>query len=142
MFYERRDGTLSILISIQPEYVDRIIGKEKVFDIRKLKPKRETPFKCLIYETTKKYKTRLFGLNCICQGRGKIVGEFICDKIIEFESEFWDDETFESIGTVYYDEDFGEREVRVFACNGEDNELCKKSCLTWAELRKYIGGGN
>ncbi len=36
-------------------------------------------------------------------GNGKVIGEFICSKITEFESEFWDDETYERIQTIIKD---------------------------------------
>lgn len=71
----------SVLISIQPKWVDKIASGEKTIEVRKSRPKLETPFKCYIYETTAKYKTRLFGLNCTCQGKGKVIGEFVCDRI-------------------------------------------------------------
>ena len=129
----------SVLISIQPKWVNKIASGEKTIEVRKTRPKLETPFKCYIYETTAKYKTRLLGLNCTCQGKGKVIGEFVCDKIVEHESEFWDDETYESIGYIDYDEEYGEREKYIFAENGEENTLCKHSCLTWNELREYIG---
>ena len=71
----------SVLISIQPKWVDKIVSGEKTLEVRKTRPKLETPFKCYIYETTAKYKTRLLGLNCTCQGKGKVMGEFVCDSI-------------------------------------------------------------
>lgn len=71
----------SVLISIQPKWVNKIVSGEKTLDVRKTRPKLETPFKCYIYETTAKYKTRLLGLNCTCQGKGKVMGEFVCDSI-------------------------------------------------------------
>ncbi len=71
----------SVLISIQPKWVNKIVSGEKTLEVRKTRPKLETPFKCYIYETTAKYKTRLLGLNCTCQGKGKVMGEFVCDSI-------------------------------------------------------------
>ena len=73
----------SVLISIQPKWVNKIVSGEKTLEVRKTRPKLETPFKCYIYETTAKYKTRLLGLNCTCQGRGKVIGEFVCDRVDE-----------------------------------------------------------
>ncbi len=130
-----------VLISTQPKWVNKILGGEKTIEVRKTRPTLETPFKCYIYETTAKYKTKLLGLNCTCQGKGKVIGEYICDGIQEYESEFWDDETFETIGKVSYDMETGEREVFHFVCNLEDNYVCQKSGLSWEELRQYVGQG-
>ena len=49
----------AVLISIQPKYVDLIAKGEKTIEVRKSRPKLETPFKCYIYETqgdTDEYK--------------------------------------------------------------------------------------
>lgn len=130
----------SVLISIQPKWVEKIAKGEKTIEVRKTRPKIETPFKCYIYET-KAYDT-LFGKGKpkkLCVGGGKVIGEFVCDKIVEHESEFWNDETYESIGYITYDEEDGEREKWIFAENGEENTLCKHACLTWNDLRDYIG---
>lgn len=110
----------SVLISIQPKWVDKIASGEKTIEVRKTRPKLETPFKCYIYETTAKYKTRLLGLNCTCQGKGKVMGEFVCDKITDIS-------------------------VVVRNCNENYNEVyhndeCKGSCLTWKELQEYGKG--
>jgi predicted transcriptional regulator len=156
----------SVLISIQPKWVEKIVNKEKTIEVRKSKPKLETPFKCYIYATKPKKWFRFSswgyasdenlwlsnGKVKMCDGfefwandceyeclSGKVIGEFVCDKIVELESEFWDDETYESIGVVRYDEDREEKEKSIFATNGEENWLCRKACLKWEELRKYIG---
>jgi predicted transcriptional regulator len=147
----------SVLISIQPKWVEKIASGEKTVEVRKTRPKLEMPFKCYIYCTKGKdllrevdcstrkgtYKTNYKIINLdYCTNKianGKVIGEFVCNKIIEHESEFWDDETYESIGYIDYDEEYGEREKYIFAENGEENALCKYSCLTWNELREYIG---
>lgn len=72
---------------------------------------------------------------------GKVIGEFVCDNVIEFESEFHDDNSTEQLRRVWYDEDDGERDAELFAEDGEPNYLCTKACLTWYELKEYIGTG-
>ena len=49
----------AVLISIQPKWVEKIASGEKTIEIKKTKPKLETPFKCYIYCTkpSKKYQT-------------------------------------------------------------------------------------
>ena len=44
----------SIMISIQPQWVSKILNKEKLVEIRKTKPKRELPCKVYIYCTKPK----------------------------------------------------------------------------------------
>lgn len=43
-----------VLISIRPEWCELIVKGRKTFEVRKTKPKLDTPFKCYIYETTVK----------------------------------------------------------------------------------------
>ena len=57
----------TVLISIRPEWCEKIISGEKTIEVRKTRPKMDTPFKCYIYKC----------------GNGKIIGEFLCDQIIE-----------------------------------------------------------
>lgn len=48
-----------VLISIQPKWCELIANGSKTIEVRKTKPKLETPFKCYIYCTkpSKKYQT-------------------------------------------------------------------------------------
>lgn len=54
----------SVLISIQPRWCELIASGEKTLEVRKTKPKLETPFKCYIYCTLPP-KTELFTHGCI-----------------------------------------------------------------------------
>ncbi len=139
----------AVLISIQPRWCERIANGEKTVEIRKTRPKLETPFKCYIYMTS--------GNASIPNGKGMvhhhsggrcIIGEFVCDFIIQYESELWDDETFERIQERYEPEDFveyGEYVYKSVADNSDefwrDNVLCRASGISVEELRKYIGTG-
>ena len=79
----------SVLISIQPKWCELIASGEKTIEVRKTKPKLETPFKCYIYETKGKTDIPTFideDGHAIYQGRGQVIGEFVCDKVIEFET--------------------------------------------------------
>ncbi|MBQ7792906.1 MAG: ASCH domain-containing protein [Clostridia bacterium] len=71
----------SVLISIQPKWCELIASGEKTVEVRKTKPKLETPFKCYIYETKKK-------INPWCNGKGKVIGEFVCSNIAKGTSQF------------------------------------------------------
>ena len=65
----------SVLLSIQPKWCELIASGKKTVEIRKTKPKIETPFKCYIYQT--KHREH----NGHTYSDGKVIGEFVCDTI-------------------------------------------------------------
>ena len=67
----------SVMLSIQPKWVEKIASGEKTIEVRKTAPK-EVPFKCYIYCTYGKENE-----NYMLGKRGKVVGEFVCDWITE-----------------------------------------------------------
>lgn len=76
----------AVLISIQPHWCELIASGEKTLEVRKTRPKLETPFKCYIYMTS--------GDASIPDGRGMVhhhsggrcvIGEFMCDGIECFD---------------------------------------------------------
>lgn len=82
----------AVLISIRPKWCEKIATGEKTIEVRKTRPNMETPFKCYIYCTKPKYEHEDF----ICTdypkpqfyGGQKVIGEFICDKIEQFDSAY------------------------------------------------------
>ena len=72
----------SVMLSIQPKWVEKIVKGEKTIEVRKSVPK-EVPFKAYIYET--KGATEMPWVDedghFIYKGRGQVIGEFICDRI-------------------------------------------------------------
>lgn len=150
----------SVLISIQPYWVFLIIAKtmgwnidkEKTVEVRKNYPKSNDWNKVVkIYcskdkksfaKVPKEYQSFMEKF------LGKVIGEFVCDCIANYEAELWDDETFERIQEFFEPDDFneyGEYEFKTIADNSDDfwkeNMLCKSSCVTIEELRKYLGKG-
>lgn len=99
----------AVLISIQPKWCELIAKGIKTVEVRKTKPKLSTPFKCYIYCTKESYKGKylhtsnqhgklLFWHNpndttitvqpeeydyTAYTCGGKVVGEFVCDRIDE-----------------------------------------------------------
>ena len=89
----------AVLISIQPQWCELIASGRKTIEVRKTRPKIETPFKCYVY--CSKGKTFLYknpnngelflDSNGGYRGgdyedrflTGKVIGEFVCDDIIE-----------------------------------------------------------
>lgn len=60
----------SVLISIRPQWCEKIASGKKTIEVRKSAPK-EVPFKAYIYCTKGNAQSRC----------GKVIGEFICDKV-------------------------------------------------------------
>ncbi len=102
----------SVLISIQPKWCELIASGKKTVEVRKTRPKMDTPFKCYIYETQGK-RVRLSSFFWGYEGTSKVIGEFVCDKI----------------GTYY--PIYGE-------VNPYSAILESYGCLTAEEIRKYI----
>ena len=76
----------SVLISIHPKWCDLIASGKKTIEVRKTRPKIETPFKCYIYETKARLDMPTFvdeDGHVICTGRGRVIGEFVCDGIYQ-----------------------------------------------------------
>ena len=69
----------AVILSVRPEWCQKIVDGNKTVEVRKSKPKLETPFKCYIYETKALYKPS--GSNHLFNGEGKVIGEFVCDDI-------------------------------------------------------------
>ena len=138
----------AVLISIQPKFCELIADGEKTIEVRKSKPKLETPFKVYIYCTkqgkwffhdglgekqslfqnpdTGEIKFDFaFELMC-CENKytednflsGKVIGEFVCDKI-------------EPIDVPYpaWQKDLPKK-------------ILDNACLAYAYLHYYIGSGN
>lgn len=81
----------AVLISIRPKWVEKIVNGEKTIEVRKTRPKLQTPFKCYIYCTMDhpyisvscgeldklNYRT-----NTVGRCNGKVIGEFTCERIV------------------------------------------------------------
>ena len=117
----------SVLISIQPKWCELIASGKKTVEVRKTRPKIETPFKCYIYATNPKkwFRFSSFGYASdeslwvsngkvkMCDGfefwagdteyqnlNGKVIGEFVCDLIEPYWFALSDDEDIESYEDV------------------------------------------
>lgn len=80
----------AIMLSIRPKWCEKIASGEKTIEVRKTRPKLQTPFKCYIYCTMDhpyisvscgeldklNYRT-----NTVGRCNGKVIGEFTCDRI-------------------------------------------------------------
>lgn len=84
----------AVLISIRPKWVEKIANGEKTIEVRKTKPKLETPFKCYIYCTLPKYPHEDFIATDYPMpqfyGGGKVIGKFTCDRIYKIDMDSTD----------------------------------------------------
>ena len=87
----------SVLISIQPKWCELIASGKKTVEVRKTCPKLETPFKVNIYCTQGLFKDLGVIGNEMYQKRMKVIGEFVCDKIVEFENSIYDEALRETV---------------------------------------------
>ena len=127
----------SVLISIRPRWIEKIAKGEKSIEVRKTRPKLNTPFKCYIY-CTKGQNPVLVGLQNLEDSpvvmtcgkgtkrypvedtswarllNGTVCGEFICNHIYQYTTMSIKDDTDIS-----------------------DEDMERLSCLTHRELEKY-----
>ncbi len=105
----------AVLISIRPEWCVKIANGEKTVEVRRTKPKIPVPFKTYIYCTQggdrlwlrdaawrESWKNAPISFLCNAEscggmglGNGSVIGEFVCDQIIE-DHTFGHDEKFYS----------------------------------------------
>ena len=110
----------SVLISTRPKWVEKIVNGEKTIEVRKTAPK-EVPFKCYIYETKGQYVKFTHGAHTkYGYGRGKVIGEFICDKVYSIKNR----------GSSF---SVADEEQSV------TNEIARQSCLYYDDMVSYFG---
>lgn len=125
-----------VLTSIKPEWCELIASGMKSIEVRKTRPKCDEPFKVYIYctlqgsneffqslknqlgeyEALSKWNRENWGIR-----KGKVIGEFICDKIYEIGYDY-----FYPCG---YEVSMGEISRK---------ELYEKSCLSFNQMDDYL----
>ena len=120
----------AVLISIRPKWCEKIISGEKTIEVRKTRPKMDTPFKCYIYCTQNadmlwilKERERPLHPDKIAdvfkaakcggayRGNRKVIGEFICDRVYELAP-----------------------------LNHAPDDAEQQACLTQEEIARYLKG--
>lgn len=144
----------SVLISIKPYWVFLIIAQKmgwniphsKTAEMRKTYPKEKSwNKKAIIYCTQDKKSSNRIPKEYQELMRpliGKVIGEFVCDDISKFTAEFTDGKTYEDIRYHYFDEYEDEQEMIVVSNeweNPNNSWICKESCLSFDDFKKYIG---
>jgi predicted transcriptional regulator len=114
----------AVMISIQPKWCELIVSGKKTVEVRKTRPKLETPFKCYIYMTKgfASYPVTINGYPYVCHNNGgmQVIGEFVCDQIYKIDA--------------YSDSTFVNGYEAGFFWTGDD------SCLTYFEMDGYLKG--
>nr|DAG38436.1 MAG TPA: helix-turn-helix domain-containing protein [Caudoviricetes sp.] len=79
----------AVLLSVKPKWCEMFASGKKTIEVRKTAPKLETPFKAYMYCTKAGYMYRCrFDENHLAipeVWNGKVVGEFICERVTEHE---------------------------------------------------------
>ena len=115
----------AVMISIRPKWCEKIISGKKTVEVRKNRPKLETPFKCYIYCTMDhpyismscgKLDKLNYRTNTVGRCNGKVIGEFVCDRI--FPIDVLDNGSIRNWNYEHMDQ----------------------ACLSYEDLAAYIGG--
>lgn len=111
----------AVMLSIRPRYCEMIAGNFKSIEVRKTRPKIETPFKCYIYETQGKTDTPWMDEDghMVFRGHGAVIGEFVCDSIFPL--------SFYASDASFFDT--------------EPPLPVPGTCLTDKEIAEYLGNG-
>ena len=130
----------SILISIQPKWCELIASGKKTVEVRKTRPKNDTPFKVYIYCTQASPYNPVLPMryekesgNMYIGGKryaefltGKVIGEFVCDEIYTINKD--------SFGWFY-----GTNHDAIGIGYAEDIEELWH-CIPESELIQYLAG--
>lgn len=119
----------AVMLSIRPKWCEKIANGEKTIEVRKTRPKMNTPFKCYIYCTLPKYPHEDFIETDYPRpqfyGGGKVIGEFVCDCV-----------------TPLYNVCMDDWKRLAGGLHNIEKELVNQACLTEANLHTYAGGKN
>ena len=111
----------AVMISIRPKWCEKIASGEKTIEVRKTRPKLETPFKCYIYRTKGTVPHIINDKWVQMEVGGTVIGEFTCDRIYKLETQ--------SPGGSYF-------------VAGEDkpttNRVARETCLGLADMHRYL----
>lgn len=112
----------SVLISIRPQWCEKIASGKKTIEVRKTAPK-EVPFKAYIYCSKEKKQDDIIWAGAFGdrgKWNGHVIGKFICDK-------------------VYLIKNQRNRFVVANEEQGVMNEIARQSCLDYYDMVNYLG---
>ena len=119
----------SVLLSIRPNWCEKIFNGEKTMEVRKTAPNLETPFTVYVYQTKIKFKVKNWQENFqsivftpnggVEEGNGKVIGSFVCDRVFELKI------NGDDYGNYWHEWD--------------DEGDIQDMCLSYEELETYLG---
>ena len=131
--------TKSVILSIQPWYCSPILSGDKTVEVRKTKPRIQTPFKCYIYCTqcspynpaipynyktgTSKYSTEHSTFFT-----SHVIGEFICDEVKQLD--------LDSVGVGFYEDD---KFIYLSEYNDWDEKLTRQEFWDYSRGKRVYG---
>lgn len=138
----------SVMISIKPKYCELIASGKKTVEVRKTRPKIETPFKCYIYCTKEKQqylqsRSNMFfyleskdfigghGAGLYTRLNGKVIGEFLCNETTRIVHCGYDNRRIE-LNIV--DENLTVKKL--------DEGFLSRCQLSYSDIEKYANGGD
>lgn len=120
----------SVLISIQPQWCEKIAQGFKTLEIRKTRPKLKTPFKCYIY-CTEHGRPLVYGdVRCLGGYEEKFVQTFRYSK--EEARRIWDVYNGHVMGEFVCD--------AILGINSPYDDKTDETCLTAKEMQEYAKG--
>lgn len=117
----------AILMSIRPEWCDLIIRGQKTLEVRKTRPKLETPFRVYIYCTGHDGWVMKLPKAGVQKMDSRVIGEFTCDKI----------DKLVHVGTMM--------DINILTSDGwykPADALLQAACMTEETVKKYLQGRN
>lgn len=117
----------AILLSIRPNWCKLIWSGMKTVEVRKTRPKLETPFKAYIYCTGHDGWVMKLPKAGVQKMDSRVIGQFTCEKI----------DKLVHIGTMM--------DINILTLDGwykPADALLQAACLTEAQAKKYLKGGD
>lgn len=127
----------AVLLSIRPEWCQKIFRGEKTMEIRKSFPKdfKGRPFKCFVYcAKGQNARFRIEPDGSLLRLDGTVIGEFTCDKIYKVDKD--------SVGFNFTTPSMNLAIYTLPKNNDEEGNAKLKeltTCMTDAELSEYLG---
>lgn len=106
----------AVMLSLRPQWCEKIFNGSKTIEVRKSRPSIPTPFTVYVYMTKHKW---IFKLLPFLKNRfAKVIGSFVCDEIY-----------VRPANVIYYGQ-------------GQEDylDLLKSACMTEREVLDYMGG--
>lgn len=111
----------AVMLSLRPQWCEKIFNGSKTIEVRKSRPSLDMPFTVYVYETKAQFVKSVRGAcTTYGYGRGKVIGSFVCDRITCCQA-YCGESGEKHLTNLFWDE-------------------VKRTCLTEHEMFDYIVG--